>query len=257
MLGIFKSIFGRQQTEAPRSKRERLTFDEAPAVVYAIGDIHGCFDQLKALEEKIVADASDIEGEKWIICLGDYIDRGPASAAVLDHLSSPPPAGFRRFCLAGNHEEAFLDYLVSEGRREGWLSFGGIDTLASYGLYIEGKNKRSLPMAIQSYMPNEHLIFLESLPEMISIPGYCFVHAGIDPGMPLNSQLSQVLLWSRPQEFDWDAVALDFVVTHGHTPVKEVEFSKNRINVDLGAYTRGILGAVKITATGFTVMLSD
>ena len=257
MLGILKNIFGKTKQDAPRLARPRLTFDQAPSVIYAIGDIHGCFDQLKALEAKIIADAADIEGEKWIICLGDYIDRGPASAAVLDHLSSKAPEGFRRFCLAGNHEEAFLDFLNSEGKRSGWLSFGGVDTLASYGLYIEGKDKRSLPMAIQSYMPNEHISFLESLPEMISMPGYCFVHAGIDPKLSLETQTSQVLLWSRPQEFDWEAATLDFVVTHGHTPVTHVEINKNRINVDLGAYTRGVLGAVKITTGGFTVLLSD
>src|SRR5687767_6364416 len=76
--------------------RPRLHFDDMPAVLYAIGDVHGCLDQLLDLERQIVADAKDIAGEKWLVMLGDYIDRGPASAQVIEHAIAPPPPGWRR-----------------------------------------------------------------------------------------------------------------------------------------------------------------
>src|SRR6266566_5297782 len=93
------------------SPRTRLKFDEWPAAIYAIGDVHGCIDQLLALEQRIIDDGAGFAGEKWIVTLGDYIDRGPSSGAVLDHIASPPPAGFKRFALIGNHEQLLLDFL--------------------------------------------------------------------------------------------------------------------------------------------------
>ncbi len=83
--------------------RSRLIFDTWPAAVYAIGDVHGCFDQLLELEAKIVEDGRAIAGEKWLLTVGDHIDRGPKSAEVIAHLMGPAPAGFRRFSLFGNH----------------------------------------------------------------------------------------------------------------------------------------------------------
>ena len=107
---LWSGIIGSDR-KSRQPERPRLFLDEMPAAIYAIGDIHGCHRQLKALEEKIVEDAAMIEGEKWLVCLGDYIDRGPASAMVLDHLIARPPAGFRRFCIAGNHEHIAYDFI--------------------------------------------------------------------------------------------------------------------------------------------------
>src|SRR5687768_13411836 len=120
--GWLGSLFGRTNT-APASAVPRLSAAERPALLYAIGDVHGCLDALKAVEARIVADAAGIPGEKWIVMLGDYVDRGPHSAQVLDHLTARPPAGFSRICLRGNHEEAMLDALEDPRAIDIWLGF--------------------------------------------------------------------------------------------------------------------------------------
>ncbi len=246
MMAFMSNVLGRSKPPAPARRRERLFFEQRPQAIYAIGDIHGCYDGLKAIEERIVGDAASIDGEKWLICLGDYIDRGPASAAVLDHLTSPPPAGFRRLCIAGNHEVALQDFLDSDGRQDQWLSIGATETLASYGLYPRQRDSRGIARMLQEYLPEEHRDFLRALPEMIVVPDYCFVHAMIDPALGLEMQSTETLLWSRPAEFQWNGIKLGFRVVHGHTPVRDVEISDNRINVDVGAYLNGHLAAVKI-----------
>lgn len=228
-------------------ERPRLFLDEMPAAIYAIGDIHGCHRQLKALEEKIVEDAAMIEGEKWLVCLGDYIDRGPASAMVLDHLIARPPAGFRRFCIAGNHEHIAYDFIRNGHYANGWLDFGGREALASYGLYEPSSQAARLGRQLASHIPEEHIEFLGSLPTMLSLPGLTFVHAGIDPNRSLPEQDEEVLLWSRPSEFAWPASGIGQRIIHGHTPVPEPDLSQERINIDLGAYSSGILGAIKVT----------
>ena len=91
--------------------RPRLTRSRWLEVVYAIGDVHGCLDQLRRLESLIVADACAYAGDKLIVMLGDYIDRGSNSAGVLDHLLSDPPIDFARVCLAGNYEKMMTDFI--------------------------------------------------------------------------------------------------------------------------------------------------
>ncbi|RUU68424.1 serine/threonine protein phosphatase, partial [Mesorhizobium sp. M2C.T.Ca.TU.009.01.2.1] len=79
-----------QRSRRPRpAPRERLIMDIRDTVVYAIGDVHGCLDELRALEGKIQLDAQRFRGRKIIIMLGDYIDRGPHSRRVIDHLMAP------------------------------------------------------------------------------------------------------------------------------------------------------------------------
>jgi serine/threonine protein phosphatase 1 len=220
-----------------------------PAVIYAIGDIHGCYRQLKALEKLIIEDSAGIAGEKWIVCLGDYVDRGPASAMVLDHLIAKPPSGFRRICLAGNHEQIAFDFLRNGDYGNGWLDFGGRESLASYGLYDPDPKPARLGRQLASHVPEEHIEFLGSLPTMLALPGLVFVHAGIDPGQALEAQRDDVLLWSRPRDLPWPASGTGYRVVHGHTPVAEPDLGQERVNVDLGAYSSGILCGLKVTSS--------
>ena len=103
--------------------------------IYAVGDIHGRLDLLDALAEQIRADLVSAPPEVMTIFLGDYVDRGPASAGVLDRLSRndfPTPI----YALRGNHEEIFLRFLDDGTVLEGWRRFGGIETLHSYGVDV-------------------------------------------------------------------------------------------------------------------------
>jgi Calcineurin-like phosphoesterase. len=238
--------------EAP--SRPKLFFDSRPDFIYAIGDIHGCLSLLKKMEKAILEDAASVEGEKWIVLLGDYVDRGPESAGVLDHLTHAPPEGLKRFCLAGNHEELMLSYLSRPDPSHLWLGLGGRDTLRSYGIGEASERKTSMRSLLESHVPSEHLDFLRTAPALLAVPGYVFVHGGLRNGVPPPQQADADLLWLRPDTTNTPHE--DFVLIHGHTPVREVEMIAGRINVDTGAYASGILSCVRIDRSNKIVKLA-
>lgn len=239
---------------------ERLIAAQRPTLIYAIGDVHGCLGPLRTLEARIVADAAGEPDEKWIVMLGDYVDRGPQSAQVLDHLMTPPPPGFRRICLRGNHEEAMLAALETGDGLDNWLAFGSEATLASYGmsatqiamLASRGRTSSKL-QALQAHVPEEHIDFLRRLPVLLSVPGYVFVHAGLRPGVTLYQQRDRDLLWIRGEFLDTDH---DFgaVVVHGHTPEDEPFIGMRRVGIDTGCFASGRLTAVRVDADGVRVV---
>src|SRR4051794_25433768 len=146
--------------------------DMDDTVVYAIGDVHGCYKELLSLEQKIQLDALQFRGRKIIVMLGDYIDRGPQSSRVLDHLLALPPTEFLRVCLAGNHEVAMLNYLDGYLSRDRWLAVGGLETLFSYGvdparlasLYASSDE---VDRRVKEVIPASHIDFLRSLPVLL------------------------------------------------------------------------------------------
>jgi serine/threonine protein phosphatase 1 len=235
----------RSGAPATRS-RPKLFFDHRPDVIYAIGDVHGCHSLLLKLEQSILRDAATVPGEKWIVLLGDYVDRGPASAAVLAHLLSPVPAGFKRVCLAGNHEGLMLSYLDDPDPGHFWLGLGGRDTLHSYGIDNVTERRSSMKALLEHRVPSEHVDFLRTAPSLLSVPHFTFVHGGIRPGIPLAQQVDQDLLWLRPDLDKAKAAPADFVTIHGHTPIRNVALNAGRVNVDTGAYATGILSCVRI-----------
>jgi serine/threonine protein phosphatase 1 len=220
-------------------------------VVYAIGDIHGCLDELRQLEKMIVEDATDAgDGERWLVTLGDYIDRGPRSAQVISHLMSPPPAGFRRIALAGNHEQLLLDFLADPAANAQWLDFGGLITAQSYGVRARSGGHgaaaaRTIASDLASLIPNSHLEFLRSMPISLSLPGYHFVHAGLRPGIAMAEQSDEDLIWIRSPFLERVREA-DSVVVHGHTPVDTPVVLPWRIGIDTGAFASGKLTAARL-----------
>jgi serine/threonine protein phosphatase 1 len=232
--------------------RPRLAFHTWPAAVYAIGDVHGCLDELLALEEKIAADGREIEGEKWLVTLGDHIDRGPSSAAVIEHVSGPAPQGFRRFALIGNHEAMMLDFLANPEAHAYWLEEGGLETLASYGIGAGAAEPDGLA---SDWIPAAHLSLLEALPVYLSLPGWLFVHAGIRPGIPLAQQSDDDLVWIRAP-FLTSQLTGGLRVVHGHTPNRDIVVTPHRIDVDTQCFATGKLSAVRVTPNGLTRFLS-
>ncbi len=238
--------------------RQKLLFSERPEVIYAVGDVHGCLDLLHILQDKIQADAAQETGAKWIVMLGDYVDRGPKSSAVLEELITTKPDGMLRFCLAGNHEESMLDFIRNPHRDHRWLEFGGIETLQSYGIPWLPDDNRQLRVAVQQAIPPHHIAFAASLPSLIAVPGLCFVHAGLLNDVPIEQQEDKNLLWIRPSQQGAPSVPNPFLTVHGHTPVRNVAMVENRVNVDTGAFMTRRLSAVKIKSDGeITVMTSD
>jgi len=220
---------------------------EMPAALYVVGDVHGMMEPLRALERLIEADASTISGRKLIVMLGDYIDRGPKSARVLDHLLTSPPPGFDRICLAGNHEETMLAFIGNPSSNAWWLDFGGRETLMSYGIDMADLPRgKAFAQLLASSIPPEHIAFMRELPAMLCLPGLVLVHAGVRAGVPLEAQDERDLLWLEGA----DETAVDencgYTVVHGHTIVKDVSLSSRRISVDTGAYATGRLTAIRI-----------
>ncbi|MGV8833384.1 MAG: metallophosphoesterase family protein [Devosia sp.] len=222
-----------------------------PAAIYAVGDVHGCLALLNLLHTHILADSTDTPGEKWIVYLGDYIDRGQDSAGVLDALLLPPPSGLRRIALAGNHEIMMLEFLERPTRNSTWLQNGGTETLSSYGLDVKrllSVSERERGAYLSSHIPNEHVDFMRELPLTLSVPGMVFVHAGLRPGIAVDAQNENDLLWIR-DDFLQAAPTEGRLVVHGHTPSAEPVVAPGRIGVDTGAFATGVLTAVKLTST--------
>jgi serine/threonine protein phosphatase 1 len=232
--------------------RARLVFSSWPAAVYAIGDVHGCLPQLLALERQILADGEQIAGEKWIIPLGDYVDRGPDSAGVIEHLLQPLPEGWRRFPLVGNHELMMLGFLADPAEYDYWLPEGGVATLRSYGVAVP---QGIAVDRVRPDVPLAHLEFIEGLAISLSLPGWYFVHAGIRPGIPLANQRDDDLTWIRWPFLD-AAIHPGFRVVHGHTPSREQVVTPARIGIDTQCYATGTLTALRVLADGGIKFLS-
>ena len=240
--------------DAPRPPipRQRLCFGDWPAAVYAVGDVHGCYDALAEIERQILADGAEIPGEKWIVMLGDYVDRGPRSRDVIDRLIEPLPDGFRRICLVGNHELLLLGFLEDPDLHAYWLDQGGVDTLASYGVEAHSEEAQAVPADLlapmQRNIPSAHVEFLRTLPIMLELPGWLFVHAGVRPGVPLDRQSDEDLVWIR-EPFLSKGLA-GYRVVHGHTPESEPQLTPYRIGIDTHCYETGRLTALRLTEDG-------
>ena len=218
-------------------------------LVYAVGDIHGRRDLLRELTDIIDDDRDGRPTE--IIFLGDYIDRGPDSAGVVDDLLRRRGLGaMKSTCLMGNHEATLLGFLDGKDQGPAWADHGGLETLASYGVRPPVRRTdaalwEEAREALREALPREHQEFLRGLPMITRRGGYLFVHAGIDPKRPLEEQGEREFLWIR-KPFHKAAKNLDFTVVHGHSANLKPVLTRDRICVDTGAYTTGELTAVRL-----------
>ncbi|MEL0020835.1 MAG: metallophosphoesterase family protein [Rickettsiales bacterium] len=209
--------------------------------VYAVGDIHGCARLLEKLHALIRADAAAAPaGRKIIVYLGDYIDRGPESREVVDLVLAGPGDGFERVCLKGNHEDMLLRFLEGGEDSWTWRMNGGAATLRSYGVDPEGTDDDGSRKALAGLMPARHRDFFAAL-ETTHIEGtYLFVHAGLRPGVPIERQSEEDLLWIRGAFLDSPA-DWGYTVVQGHSAGPELEVRAIRINLDTGAVWTGRL----------------
>ena len=207
------------------------TLDGQAFVIIAIGDIHGCADELRILVDKLPLDKDPL-----LVFLGDYVDRGPDSREVVDFIIDLRRR-HRVVALMGNHEAMFLDFIndphsVDAGA---FIFNGGSATLASYGDDRGNYN-----------IPDDHIEFLQGLQLWHETEDYFFVHAGV-PDVPLSEITSgdykEHMLWMRGKflasQFHWGKV-----IVHGHTPVTRVAVTPNRINLDTGCVYNHRLSAM-------------
>lgn len=231
-------------------RREPAARGLAGRRVYAIGDVHGRADLLAELHRRIEADAADFAGSRAIVYLGDYVDRGLDSRGALDLLLDRAPAGFEQIALMGNHEAMLLDFLERPDSGPLWLWNGGLATLLSYGVRPPAEARdpaalKDLQAAFAAALPQRHLAFLRRLKLSHVEGGYAFVHAGVRPGLPLEMQAPEDLLWIRG-EFLNSRLDHGHVIVHGHSIGREVEIRPNRIGLDTGAYASGRLSALAL-----------
>ncbi len=192
--------------------------------LFAIGDIHGCLDKLDNLLEQIPV---NWERDK-VIFLGDYIDRGPDPKGVVQRIMDLKAFWPNSIVpLKGNHEEMFLAYM--QGDHVPFISQGGDKTIESY-TDEEG----------HFFCPPEHIDFLQDTAPFFTTEHFIFVHAGLKPGIPLEEQNIEDLLWIRSEfinsSYDWGRR-----VIFGHTPFNSPLIQKNKVGIDTGAVYGGRL----------------
>lgn len=243
------SLFKRKPAPGPADGTRPRGPDGAR--LYAIGDVHGRADLLSELHGQIREDAAGFDGRKVAVYLGDYVDRGLQSRQVVELLLEPGHElpGFETVFLKGNHEQAMLDFMAYPEATAGWLSFGGRETLMSYGINVTYmplmKDMQKLADALAAALPEAHRAFLENGLLSWREGDYYFVHAGIRPGVALDDQHVDDQLWIREEFISSDADH-GAVVVHGHTISPEPEIRANRIGLDTGAFHSGVLTCLVI-----------
>ncbi len=223
--------------------------------LYAIGDIHGQREMLRAAHSRIEADrAACGDADAPLIHLGDHTDRGPDSRGVIDDLLAGMGAGRPWRSIRGNHDQLFLDFLSVPdaddprfGKADWWLqpNLGGDTTLGSYGVEVTADyDFFQLQAQARAAVPEAHVRFLDTLPLTYETPDLFCVHAGVRPGVPFDRQKKEDLIWIR-EDFLWDERDHGKLVVHGHTPADVPENHGNRVDLDTGAgYGRPLTAAV-------------
>lgn len=231
-------------------------------VGFAVGDIHGRADLLEEmfglLESRAPAEAR-AGVAPVVIFLGDYVDRGPATAAVIDLLLSGRPHGYERRYLRGNHEQYMQGFMDAPLDNRAWVVQGGAETLLSYGVQPPAPRSATeeewlaCAAALKAAVPAQHIAFLDGLERYIALGDYAFVHAGVDAGRTLEQQTDDDLFWSRDR-FIASKRPFSHRVVHGHTPVDRPYMDQRRVAVDTGAYASGTLTAARFEGAEVTFL---
>jgi serine/threonine protein phosphatase 1 len=253
MIKKDRMLFWRRDRAKPGSSSENRTLSVAEGErIYAIGDVHGHLDLLKALLVKIDEDASKRPPGRQIrlIFMGDYIDRGDQSSEViafLIHLQQQ--CGEHVVFLAGNHEAALLSFLNDPSKGRDWLNWGGKQTLASYGVAPPLGNFGPADLvAVRDALAHamaDHAEFLHGLARFTTSGSVVFAHAALDPAYPLEQQPDAALLWGKVTGKARSGLP-NYRLVHGHFPSAKPVSTPHHICIDTGAYYTGTLTAVRL-----------
>lgn len=221
--------------------------------VYAIGDVHGRYDLLRALLGMIETHSSRQPGlaKPKVILLGDIVDRGGDSARTMQFLASAQRHTQRLIVLRGNHEEMLLRVIDGDEEVEQpWLDYGGLATLASFGVVAPHADDAPglLGQRLREAISVELIEWLRALPVAVRSGDYYFCHAGVRPGVRLDQQNRDDLMWIR-DDFLYSDADHGAVVVHGHTESIGVEIRSNRIGLDTGAYRTNTLSCLYLEGT--------
>ena len=228
--------------------------------IYAIGDVHGHLDLLESTYQKIKADLNRIGTTQYrIVFIGDYIDRGPESAGCVQFLLELLSKDENVVCLKGNHEDKLQKFLAKpQDFAASFFGYGGIECAMSYGVDMtafnhKGEEITAICTELNNNIPSEHKDFYANLAKSATFGDYFFAHAGVRPGVPLDKQTDNDLMWIR-SEFLSHKAPYDKVIVHGHTPAHPMEILSNRINVDTCAYETGVLSCLVLEGINYRVI---
>lgn len=205
--------------------------------LFAIGDIHGCFDLFKELVENKI----QLQKHDKLILLGDYIDRGDKSKEVVDFIMKLQKMGFDVVPLMGNHEAMLLDSYENEMNISKWIQNGGNETL------------KSLKINAVNDIETKYIKFFKSLKYYYSFENYLFVHAGFNDDVlnPFTDCYS--MLW-KCKEIYTNPLLSNKTIVHGHNPIsitkceERVLYKQNIINIDTGCVYKDKEGYGRLTA---------
>lgn len=212
--------------------------------IFAVGDVHGNLRELTILLN-FVRRREGLSEDDLVVFVGDYIDRGPSSAGVVEYVTAFREAHSETVCLQGNHEEMLLSFLGLGGSHgEYYLKNGGSNCLQSYGIDVLSQDRSEIVRAI----PEKHIDFFKTLEVGVVVGDYIFVHAGIRPGIPLEEQNEGDLRWIR-QEFIRSPHHLGKTVVFGHTSFGQIFVDlPYKLGIDTGIAYGNALSVVEVIA---------
>jgi len=195
---------------------------------FAVGDVHGCSRTLRALIEDLLR----LRPDDTLFLLGDYLDRGPDSKGVLDHLMALCRDHYDLRPLLGNHEDMALNAVGDAAARELWYSNWGRVTVGQFG----AETPREIP--------RRYLEFMAKLPRLVTTSDYVFVHAGLDftKEFPLRDTDPWLMVWERDWRFQPEKLeGRTLVCGHTMTPLQQIRASLEQklICLDNGCYRKG------------------
>lgn len=205
--------------------------------LFAIGDIHGCFNSFKELVENQIK----LKENDKLVLLGDYIDRGENSKKVIDYIIDLQEKGFDMVPLTGNHEKMLLDTFENEKNKAIWIHNGGAETLKSFGIDT-----------VKNIAP-KYLEFFEKLLYYYSFEEFLFVHAGFNDDAINPFQDKYYMIWKSAETYK-NTLLSDKTIIHGHRPInpelckKQIENIQQVINIDTGCVYKDKFGYGNLTA---------
>lgn len=238
-----------------RSARLSLGRPQPEVPAFVVGDIHGRIDLLEQLLQRRP------DAAQQLVFLGDLVDRGEDSARVLERVKDLCDQSDATLCLRGNHEQMLLDFLEDpRGTGPRWLSCGGLQTLASFGVgglsaHSNGDALEEAGHKLEAAMPADLVNWLRDLPLIWQSGTLAAVHAAADPEKPMEDQEEDSLLWGHGTFFDTPRTDGLWVV-HGHTVVERPVFDQSRISIDTGAWYTGRLTGALVDPDGSVSFVS-
>lgn len=205
--------------------------------LFAIGDIHGCFDAFRTMVEQKIK----IRKDDKIVLLGDYIDRGAHSKEVVDYILNLQNSGYDIVPLIGNHEAMLLDTLNNDEYLSKWILNGGTETVRSFGISSLGK------------LASHYIDFFKGLNYYFEFDQYLFVHAGFNDEISNPFEDRYYMIWRCKDEYH-HPILRDKTIVHGHRPIsvasctESISSQKKVINLDTGCVYSDNYGHGSLTA---------